>query len=215
MLSGVTSMIRGLSPRGRLGLGAIGAVIVGLIGFTVGAAVERPAYPGDASPEVGFVRDMSSHHAQAVEMGMIAFQKASRADVRSLGGDIAVTQQGQIGQMQGWLQEWGINANTTRAPMSWLPNGASMMNGNLMPGMATREEISQLQAATGTQVDILFLQLMIRHHLGGIHMVDGLLSMNPRPEVRDLAQGMKSAQQGEINTMKAMLTSLGAAPLPD
>ncbi len=61
-----------------------------------------------------------------------------------------------------------------------------------MPGMATREEIAKLKAAKGTDVDILFLQYMLRHHLGGIHMVDGVLAENPTREVKDLAETMKN-----------------------
>jgi uncharacterized protein (DUF305 family) len=215
ILSGVRSTIGDLPPTGKLVVGIVAALIVGLLGFTIGVSVGRPNHPGDGSPEVGFARDMSVHHAQAVEMGMIAFQKASSPGIRSMAGDIANTQQAQIGIMKQWLQEWGVPVNTTARPMSWLPDGESMLQGNLMPGMATREEIAELQAATGEQVDILFLQYMIRHHLGGIHMVDGVLDLNPTAEVRELAQGMKNAQQREIDAMKTMLTSLGASPLTD
>jgi uncharacterized protein (DUF305 family) len=209
-------MLRGLSPTGKITLGVVAAVVVAVLGFTIGVAVGRPNYPGDDSPEVGFLRDMSAHHAQAVEMAMIAYQKASRADVRSLASDIAMTQKGQIGRMQGWLVLWGIDTNTPEHPMAWLPNGAAMMNGNRMPGMATREEITQLQSATGEQVDILFLQLMGRHHVGGIHMVQGLLDLNPSPsEVKALAEEMKSAQEREIAVMTPILAELHASPLPD
>jgi uncharacterized protein (DUF305 family) len=215
MLSRMQATLTGLSPRGKLFLGIAAAVIVALVGFIVGFAVARPSHPVDGSAEAGFARDMSVHHAQAVEMGMIAFQKASRADVRSLGGDIANTQQAQIGIMSEWLREWGVPTNTSARPMSWMPHGESMLNGNLMPGMATREEVDKLQSATGEQVDILFLQYMIRHHLGGIDMVDGVLGMNPIPEVRTLAQGMKDAQQREINGMMTILENdLHAQPLP-
>jgi uncharacterized protein (DUF305 family) len=156
---------------------------------------------------------MSAHHAQAVEMGMIAYQHASTADVRTLGGDIAITQQGQIGMMQTWLKDWGVGPNGTEPPMAWMPDGQRGLNGNLMPGMATREEVAKLKAATGKDADILFLQYMIRHHLGGIHMVDGVLAENPAPQVRELAQTMKNNQSTEVNVMKTMLSNLGAQPL--
>jgi uncharacterized protein (DUF305 family) len=204
----------GRLPRnGKIILGVAAALIVALLGFTVGLAVGRPSYPGEGSPDVGFARDMSTHHAQAVEMGMIAFQNATLPEVRTLGGDIAVTQEGQIGIMQGWLQTWGVPANTSAAPMSWMPGGAAEVKDNLMPGMATRDEIAKLKAAKGKDVDILFLQYMLRHHLGGIHMVDGVLAGNPRPEVRELAETMKKNQSGEVVVMQNMLASLGAKPL--
>jgi len=198
--------------NGRIIAGALAAVFLLAIGFGAGL-LTRPGTPGDDSADAGFARDMSTHHAQAVEMGMIAFQKASLPDVRTLGGDIALTQKGQIGVMSTWLKDWGLDVNTTRAPMSWMPNGQAELVNNLMPGMATREEVAKLNSATGKQVDILFCQYMLRHHLGGIHMVDDVLAQHPRPEVAELAQTMKQNQTAEVSVLRTLLTQLGAQPL--
>ena len=198
--------------NGRIIAGALAAVFLLAIGFGAGL-LTRPGTPGDDSAEAGFARDMSTHHAQAVEMGMIAFQKASLPEVRALGGDIALTQKGQIGVMSTWLKDWGLDVNTTRAPMSWMPNGQAELVNNLMPGMATREEVAKLNSATGKQVDILFCQYMLRHHLGGIHMVDDVLAQHPRPEVAELAQTMKQNQTAEVSVLRTLLTQLGAQPL--
>jgi uncharacterized protein (DUF305 family) len=206
-------LVQNLSPRAKIVVGAVAAVVVAMIGFTVGALASRPDHPEEASADVGFARDMSAHHGQAVEMGMIAFQNATLPEVRTLGGDIAMTQQSQVGMMQTWLKEWGVGPNGSTPPMSWMPDGQESLNGNLMPGMATREEIAKLKAAKGTDLDILFLQYMLRHHLGGIHMVDGVLSQNPTQEVRDLAETMKKNQSGEITVMETMLAKLGAKPI--
>jgi uncharacterized protein (DUF305 family) len=193
--------------------GVVAALLLVVAGYTAGTLVPRWQTPGDASPEAGFARDMSDHHAQAVELGMIAFQRATDPDVRTLGGDIAITQQGQIGIMQTWLTNWGLNLNSTRAPMSWMPDGPSLMRGNLMPGMASQAEMDKLRSATGKQVDILFCQYMLRHHLGGLHMVDGILAASHDDQVVALAQAMKAGQSGEIQVLQSLLTKLGAAPL--
>jgi uncharacterized protein (DUF305 family) len=206
-------LLQRLPLSGKIAAGVVLAVLIGLLGYSIGALVERPSVPAENSADVGFARDMSEHHAQAVEMGMIAFQNANTSDVRTLGGDIAITQQGQIGVMQTWLKSWGYGPNGTNPPMAWMPDGQRALNGNLMPGMATRDEIDKLKAAKGTDVDILFLQYMLRHHLGGIHMVDGVLAQNPRPEVRELAETMKKNQSGEVVVMQNMLATLGAKPL--
>jgi uncharacterized protein (DUF305 family) len=202
-----------LSPRSRIGLGVVAGVLVLLVGFTAGLLAQRHDHPGEGSAEVGFARDMSTHHGQAVEMGMIAYRNATLPDVRTLGGDIAITQQGQVGMMQQWLKEWGVGPNSTEPPMSWMPEGQRALVNNLMPGMATREEIAKLKAATGKDADILFLQYMLRHHLGGIHMVDGVLAENPTPEVKELAETMKRNQSGEVTVMETLLKQLGAEPL--
>jgi uncharacterized protein (DUF305 family) len=206
-------LLENFSPRAKVVAGVVAAVIMTMIGFTAGMLASRPDHPAEGSADVGFARDMSTHHGQAVEMGMIAFQNATLPEVRTLGGDIAITQQGQVGMMQGWLEDWGVGPNSTEPPMSWMPDGERSMNGNLMPGMATREEIAKLKAAKGTEVDILFLQYMLRHHLGGIHMVDAVLLQNPSREVNDLAETMKNNQTVEITVMENVLAKLGAKPI--
>ena len=39
-----------------------------------------------------------------------------------------------------------------------------------MPGMASPEELNELWTKSGKEFDVLFLQLMIRHHQGGVMM---------------------------------------------
>ena len=202
-------------PRRRaLLLGALGAVVALLIGYLAGLVTPRFTAPGDNSPEAGFARDMSVHHAQAVEMGMWAYQKATNDEVRQMGYDIALTQQAQIGMMSIWLKDWHLEPTGSRPKMAWMPDGTKELSPDgLMPGMATDDQLEQLHNATGKDVDILFCQLMLRHHLGGIHMIDGVLAENPTPEVRELAEIMKKNQTAEVSVMKTLLTQLGAAPL--
>jgi uncharacterized protein (DUF305 family) len=201
------------SRRTQIVAATVAVVLLVLLGYVGGLLTGRPSYPGEASAEAGFARDMSAHHAQAVEMAMIAYQKGSSEHVRSLGGDVAVTQQGQVGVMQTWLKTWGLGPNSSQRPMAWMPGGPATLKGNLMPGMATREEVNTLGSATGKDVDILFCQYMHRHHLGGIHMAEGVLKLTSRPEVRELAEAMKRNQGFEVTLLEQILTTLGAKPL--
>jgi uncharacterized protein (DUF305 family) len=195
------------------------AVVVSLmIGYAVGRAVtpgtqaataaSTQATPGDSSAEAGFARDMSTHHAQAVEMSMIAAARATDPEVRQLGYDIALTQENQIGIMQTWLTHWSLNVTSDQAPMTWMPDGAASMKNGLMPGMATQEQMQQLRDAQGKQVDILYLQLILTHHLGGIHMVEGLLAATQNTEVRTLAANMKAGQQNELTVIQNLQKKL-------
>jgi uncharacterized protein (DUF305 family) len=203
------------TPRRRtLIYGALVAVVALLVGYVMGFVTPTLTAPGDNSPEAGFARDMSTHHAQAVEMGMVAYQKATNDDVRQLGYNIALTQQAQIGMMKVWLDDWHLEPTGSQPRMAWMPNGTKELSADgLMPGMATDEQMAELHNATGKQVDILFCQLMLQHHLGGIHMVDGLLAESHNKTVRDLAQTMKANQQGDITVLEQLLTQLGAKPL--
>ena len=95
-----------------------------LAGFAVGAGLAvwllRPAAPGDDSAEVGFARDMATHHAQAVEMSLLIRDTASDALLRTLAYDIIVTQSTQRGVFMGWLQAWDVPQTSTRPRMAWM-----------------------------------------------------------------------------------------------
>ena len=202
-----------LRRRGLL-YGALAVLIALAVGYTAGAILPSLRAPGDDSVEAGFARDMSTHHAQAVEMAMIAYPKATDAEVKSSAYNIALGQQAEIGVMQTWLKDWHLLPTGTRPKMAWMPDGQRTLVDGLMPGMATNTELSQLNNATGKQLDILFCQLMLRHHLGGIHMIDGLLAESHDAQVRDVATTMKRNQQAEIDVFRQTLTQLGAQPLP-
>src|SRR5215475_6201306 len=79
------------------------------VGYLGGVLTPSLTAPGDNSPEAGFARDMSVHHAQAVQMSMIEAQSGTMPEVRGLAQTIALTQQAQIGMMTVWLQDWHLN----------------------------------------------------------------------------------------------------------
>ncbi|MCW2876643.1 MAG: hypothetical protein JWQ95_743 [Sphaerisporangium sp.] len=180
----------------------------------------RSAPPGDASPEAGFSRDMAVHHAQAVEMGFAVRDGSTDPRIRALAYDIITTQTAQRGVFGGWLQQWGLDQSSTRPPMAWMAGhgahgaGAAAGMPATMPGMATGAEMKQLQAAKGKDSEVLFLQLMIRHHQGGVQMAKALLKLSSRDEVRTMAQNIVDTQDSEIAYMTDLLKERGAQPYP-
>jgi uncharacterized protein (DUF305 family) len=157
--------------------------------------------PGQGSAEAGFARDMIVHHAQAVEMAEIVRDRTENDDIRLLASDISLTQQGQIGIMQGWLGVWGLPTTGTKPAMAWMGHP---MEG-LMPGMATPKEIGRLSQLPPNRADVLFLRLMIAHHEAAIPMAQEILKRTDEPKVRQLAQAIQQSQRAEIENMKAMV----------
>ena len=200
--------------------------VLGLVAVLLAAAAlvvffTRSGTPTDASPEAGFARDMGVHHAQAVEMSFVLRDKTSDQALRSLAYDIITTQSTQRGIFMGWLQQWGLDQSSDRPAMAWMSGhghgGAASSAAappGTMPGMATEEEMNRLRQATGRDAEVLFLQLMIRHHEGGVDMAEGLLKLSDRDEVRALAQHIVDGQNAEIRMMKDLLAARGAQPLP-
>ena len=200
-------------PRGerlqRILVASLAGLLVLAVGFGIGIWVGSPKYPGDDSADAGFARDMMIHHAQAVSMASLEYRTTSNGALKTLAVDITLTQQAQIGIMSTWLDTWGLSPTSSKGRMSWMPDGGkSLLVDGRMPGMATDAQLAKLQSSTGKARDVLFCQLMIKHHLGGIHMVDAVLPLSHSGQVTKLAEQIKSGQQGEIEALQQLENGL-------
>lgn len=108
-----------------------------------------------------------------------------------------------IGIFVGWII---CNNRTVSAYQAYathrMPNGQMMNNvgmdmGSMMDGM-----MSGLQGKTGDDFDKEFLAEMIVHHQGAVEMAQAALKNAKHQEVKDLANGIITAQNKEIGMMK-------------
>ncbi len=192
---------------GAAGLLTAVAVLVSVASLSLVIA-DQP--PGENSAEAGFARDMSAHHAQAVEMAQIVQENTDDPEVTNLATDITLTQQSQIGRMQGWLSLWGLPLSGSGERMAWM---GSEMDGR-MPGMASSEKLNELRNAEGEEAERLFLQLMIPHHEAAIPMAEAVMERSDKRTVTELAQAIIASQRAEIQTMRDMLEQRGGDPPP-
>ncbi len=81
----------------------------------------------------------------------------------------------------------------------------SFTSGAYMPGMATKAEVDQLVTLEDKAAEKLFLELMIRHHQGGVMMAEGVIERSDTETVTRLAQTMVNGQQAEIVYMNELL----------
>lgn len=190
---------------------ALAVLSVVLVGIAVLAWQMWPRDPGNDSPEAGFLRDMYTHHAQAVEMAMIMRDRTADEGLHTVSTEIGLGQSTQQGTMLGLLQAWNLPQGTTEAPMTWMGHPTD----GLMPGMATAEEIEQLRALPVPEAEVLFLKLMIRHHQGGLDMASAYLERGDEADVTLMADRIVQAQGLEIDAMNLMLEQRGRAPITD
>ena len=193
------------APLRRVLLVVASVTVVGALAFAVGARVDSRSLPGDDSVAAGFARDMTAHHAQAVEMAEIIRDRTEDAALRLLAADIALTQQQQIGRMRGWLDVWGLPRTGSSAPMQWM----GMTAHETMPGMATREAVDRLRSEPIDLAEETFLELMIVHHKGGVAMASSVGTRDIPDEVRLLAESIVTSQQSESEVMRGLLEERG------
>lgn len=203
---------------------AVGLVLLGG-GLAVALGLGRdtaPPTPTAGSVDAGFSRDMARHHVQGVEMANLVAERSNDREVEMLAFDISSTQTNQAGRMQGWLALWGL-PQSGGEPMAWMGTaahaghdmaGMNMGESGLMPGMATEEELTSLRELSGTEFDVEFLRLMIRHHQGGKDMAEYAAADAGQAAVRDLARSIADSQTAETTLMAGMLADRGGTPLP-
>jgi uncharacterized protein (DUF305 family) len=188
--------------------------VAGAGGWVLGNHSSSSGRPATSSVDVGFAQDMATHHIQAVTMAGYERDNTTDSSLQVLAFDIETSQDFQVGQFQGWLDQWGQSRNNP-TPMAWMGDQHMVMGpGGLMPGMATPAQMNKLESLHGRALDVLFLQLMIHHHQGGLPMARYALAHAGNPYVRAVAGQIVSSQSSEIIQMEQMLRTLGGSPLP-
>jgi uncharacterized protein (DUF305 family) len=191
---------------------AITAVLMLAAGLAVGWAAATSA-PGEDSVEAGFARDMQTHHQQAVEMAMYEWRNGSDPAMTAIAYDIATSQSAEIGMYRSWLRDWDVRLSSGE-PMSWAGEEHehdAEEAGGLMPGMATDEQMAEFKTLTGTDADVMFAEMMIDHHVGGIDMAKAALDRSDHELVVDAAQRTIAVQQADIDNLQGHLDNILSA----
>ncbi|WP_018684394.1 DUF305 domain-containing protein [Actinokineospora enzanensis] len=161
--------------------------------ISAGARVDQPN-----SADFMYAEMMIQHHQQAVDMTALAATHAQDAAVKGLADRIAHTQQPEIDAMNAWLAGKG-------RPKIDPSHGQHAGHQMPMPGMATPEQMVELQGAYGPGFDRQFLQLMTRHHEGAIQMAKDIQQHGVDVRVQEMADDIVAEQSDEIQRMRTML----------
>ncbi len=171
------------------------AFLAGAAGHWIGHA----GPPGDASVDAGFYRDMIHHHDQAISMALFEQANGENSIVVAFATEIVRRQSYEVGVMTTKLDEWGYTTAPNETAMAWMGMPVPIAE---MPGLASAEQMKQLQDARGAEADAMFLALMSNHHRGGVHMADYAYRHATNASTRDLAQLMAYVQATEINEFR-------------
>lgn len=194
---------------GLVGVLLGGAAVLAFGGSSDGGSAGRPRFPATDSVDAGFARDMATHHAQAIDLAERIRFRTEDDTVRGVATDIALGQALQIGQMQGWLDVWGLPRGTAAPAMAWMG-----MGGQPMPGMASNAELAEVGTLPLAQAEVRFLELMIQHHRGGVAMAEFAAQRATTEQARRLATSIVEAQTVEIELLGGLLRERGVVP-PD
>lgn len=149
--------------------------------------MNRPA-PKDADQE--FLRMMSDHHEGLVQMGSAAMTKASKPETQADAHKLHTKQQEEQQKMLGMLK---TSYGDSITPMV-VPSNKAMND--------------SLAAKSGVEYDRTFYGNVVKHHQEGVKMVDDFLPRLTKPDVKQMAEKMKTDQQKEIAEMEKKMAAI-------
>ena len=174
-------------------------------GMPMDHSAARPAGSATAPPvgdfnhaDVAFAQGMIPHHQQAIDMSdMILAKEGAHPEVTTLAEQIKAAQQPEIDTMNSWLDTWG----RTQMDDDGRHHGGE-------GGIMTEVQMRQLDKANASDGQRLYLDGMIRHHQGAIHMAETEIEEGNNEEAIKLAKQIAETQQQEIETMQELLAKL-------
>ncbi len=176
-------------------------LIGGMVGWLV---ADTAADPGGSEVDVGFLHDMRVHHDQAVQMSWIFLTRPDTdPGLRTIARSIIVGQSQDTGRMIQLLRDMDApEAPETDEAMAWMGMPTTH---DAMPGMATEAELEALGRAGGADADQQFVDLMVRHHQGGVHMAEFAATEADNAAVRSMASSLVNSQTAEIEELQGRI----------
>ena len=174
------------------------AVVMAIFGLlSMSACALNHEMPNYSSQDIMFAQMMIPHHQQAVEMGTLAETRAEDLEVKALAAEIKAEQAPEIEEMKSWLSSAKV--------------GLDMGHQMPMEGLLTDVELTELENASGTNFDRLYVVGMIGHHQGAIVMAEMVLDSS-NPNAKAMGESIVKSQTQQIETLKGILSRLDSQP---
>jgi uncharacterized protein (DUF305 family) len=139
--------------------------------------------------DVSFAQMMIPDHQMMAKMAELAQKKAASADLKTLAADMLQGQSKAVGTLQGWLKTWGKPASGDMAGMT-------------VPGAMTDNDMSMLKSMSGMKFDMMFAQMMVKHHQGSIQMAQDEQTKGASAEAKAMAATMVKTQQAQVEQLR-------------
>ncbi|MEJ7698890.1 MAG: DUF305 domain-containing protein [Pyrinomonadaceae bacterium] len=111
--------------------------------------------------DLQFLDTMTHHHQGALDMAKMAVEKTQNAELKAFAQKIIADQNKEIAQMKDWREKWFAGKpQAMNMEMPGMGDGMKMMMGDGM---------KKMEAASGKEFDLMFLNMMTPHHAGRSH----------------------------------------------
>ena len=170
--------------------------------------------------DLHFIDMMIEHHRMGIDMAKLAQNKASHTDLKALAAKMAEDQQKDTDQLNKWRDEW--YAGKPKSDHMNMP-GMSTSDHAKMPGMSGMKmqemDMGKLEAASGNEFDLMFIDMIVPHHQMAIDMSKETLKKAQHAQLKIFARTTIDKQQKEkaqlIKWRAAWSKGRAAAAKPD
>ncbi|RKN50385.1 DUF305 domain-containing protein [Micromonospora endolithica] len=172
---------------------AIGGCSDGLL-VTAAVATASPHTPGPAGSAHGsamFAAMMVSHHEEGIEFAQLAVNKASTPGVKTLAERSLRHQQAELPELRRIAQGGNMTAEPPEPPLAKF----------------NEQEMSELQALSGREFDLGWLDAFSAHHMSAIMMADMELASG-EGQATDLARKIHDEQLQDVSEMNNLRDQL-------
>lgn len=136
-----------------------------------------------------FIEHMIPHHEEAITTANeVLARGGSTPEIKALAEAIVAAQTKEVADMKVWYQAWYVTeykATNTYKPM-----------------------MRPLGGLSGAELDKVFLEDMVHHHMGAIMMTNSVAAHIEHDEMRNLAANIIRSQSDEIETMQRLREGL-------
>ena len=138
------------------------------------------------SGEKDFIEKMIPHHQEAIDTAREVLERGGEiTEVKNLALAIIDAQEAEIKDMKLWYQDWYGEP--------YKENGTY------------REMMRDLSPYSGAELDLVFVEDMIMHHMGAMMMAQQVTAFSERMEMVKLSQDVLVNQREEIILMQQIL----------
>ena len=157
--------------------------------------------------DIRFVRAMITHHLQAIHMADLALQRADDAWIVTQARALKLSRPSEVQRLTTWLDVWSEAA----------PGLLERLPGVLHPGhgvgasaMIADADLHEVQASEGRLFDLLWLQMMIKHHKRAADAAKTEQADGSSPEATRLARQLEFSEEKIASQMQAYLNHIHA-----
>lgn len=178
--------------------------MMGMMGFRNGSA--QVGNMGNSVMDAHFIEQMIPHHEDAITMAKLALEKSKKDEIKTLSNNIIDSQSREIDQMRFWYKSW-YGKSVPAGSQVMGQHGMMGSSGMHMGRMNDKSDMERLSQAEN--FDKVFIEEMIPHHQMAVMMASMLKNGTNRPEMKQLAKDIITAQTSEIDQMRDWYKSWG------